>query len=126
MLVIARPVEYGVETVGDATGEAYYKKFLWFTLEGDGGGAEIFTLGMSIHDPLEKLACFRAAKSKNGDAFYKITSEEEKKNILWFIYRERHISVSGKVLKLKDLGPVDEKRSDEIRKYQVCPVLLAK
>lgn len=117
MAVLCRPLEFGVETIGDATGEAYYKKFLWFTLEGDRPDISIPTPGLTINDSLEKLACYRAAKSKNGDAFYKITSEKDGISILWCIYRERHITVTGKALKLKDLGPLDEKRSDELRKH---------
>jgi hypothetical protein len=117
MTVLARPLEYGVETLGDATGEAYTKQFLWFTLDGDKVAVDLLLPGLLVADPIERIACYRAAKSLNGDGFYKVSSEWDKINVLG-LYREKRVKVVGKALKLKDLGLMDAKRADDIRKYR--------
>ncbi len=116
MTVVARPVEYAMETVEDASGEAETEKFLFFTLSGDRPDITIPVTGAPVTDPLEHLACFRAVEKKGGDGFYKIKSEWDKTNILG-LYRKKHVKVTGKVLKIKDLGIVPADRADEIRKY---------
>jgi len=114
MSVVERPLEYGVETLGDATGDASYKKFLWFTIEGDAAEMSLPIAGLIVTDPLEKIACYRAVQSLKGDGFYKILSETDSFNFL-YIFRQKSVKVTGKVLKIKDLGMVDQKRADAFR-----------
>ncbi|MBM4148016.1 MAG: hypothetical protein FJ224_03110 [Lentisphaerae bacterium] len=118
MTVLSRPLEYGLETLGDASGEAYTKQFLWFVLDGDKVSVDVLLPGILVSDPLERIACYRAAKSLNGDGFYKVTSEWDRISVLGCLYREKRVRVTGKALKIKDLGLMDAKRADEIRKYQ--------
>lgn len=109
MEIFARPTEYAIETIDVASGKAYTKRFLFFTLEGDETGIPIFD------DTLENMACARATNSLNGDGFYKTGTEENKISILG-IYVERHVKVTGNVLKLKNLGIVDRTRADQMRR----------
>lgn len=111
MLVVTRPQEFGLETLGDAKGSASVEKFLFFTIAGDKPDATLPIIGKQSRNPLETLACFRAAQSKGGDAFYAISSEWEKMNFL-FLYRKQAVTVTGKSLKVKDLGPLTTERAD--------------
>ena len=113
MMVTTRPHEFGLETVGDARGRASIEKFLFFTISGDKPDVTLPVLGEKSKHPLETLACYRAAQSKGGDAFYVITSEWEKKNILG-IYRKHAVVVTGKRMKIKDLGELDPERADKL------------
>ncbi len=111
MMVIARPHEFGMEALGDAKGTASVEKFLCFTISGDRPDVALPIVGRQSRDPLETLACYRAAQSKGGDAFYAVSSEWEKKNFLG-IYRKRSVTVAGKSMKIKDLGELSPERAD--------------
>ena len=111
MMIVSRPQEFGLETLGDATGSASIVKFLFFTIDGDRPDASLPIIGKQSRNPLETLACYRAAQSKGGDAFYAISSEWEKQNFL-FLYRKQAVTVSGKSLKIKELGPLSTERAD--------------
>lgn len=112
MMVVARPIEFGMETLGDAKGTASVEKFLFFTISGDRPDVSLPIVGKQSRDSLETLACYRAAQSKGGDAFYAISSEWEKMNLLG-IYRKRSVTVTGKSMKIKDLGELSPERADK-------------
>ena len=114
-----KPIAYTLETMGRASGEAYAKKILFITVEGDKtGGVSVPLSGMPMGDPLEQTAAFRAVQKLNGDGFYKIFTEIEKEHFLWFIYSSKKITVTGNVLKIKDLGEVDLKTELLRKKYK--------
>jgi len=113
MLIATRPHEFGLDTVADSSGEAYYAKLLIFTIAGDKPDVSLPILGNVGRDPLETLACYRAAIAKGGDAFYAINSEWDKANWFW-IYRTKNIKVTGKAMKIKDLGLMSPERSDNL------------
>lgn len=113
--VMSREQEFGVEVVGNASGTAENRKFLFFTIGGDRIDASLPMYGSRGGSQLERLASLRAARSQNGDAFYLVTTETEKANILW-IYRREKVSVSGKALRTKDLGTISAERADDLRK----------
>jgi hypothetical protein len=116
MTVLARPQEFGVDVLGDAKGEAKTTKLFGFTIEGDKPDVSLPILGLFSSskgaDPLETLASYRAAQTKGGDAFYHVTSEWDKFNVL-FIYQRKSVQVTGKALKVKDLGTMSADRADE-------------
>lgn len=117
MQVVARPIEYGVEEVGDAEGTAAYQKILGFTVGDTVGSGGILKglFGSPDSGPLAELASHRAAKSKGGDGFYRVTTETEHFGI-GFIYERVNIKVTGKALKLKNLGMMSQDRSDALSK----------
>lgn len=117
MQVVARPIEYGVDEVGDAEGSAAYQKILGFTVGDTVGSGGIFKslFGSPDSGPLAELASYRAAKSKGGDGFYRVTTETEEFGI-GFIYQRVSIKVTGKALKLKNLGMMSQDRSDALAK----------
>src|SRR5690606_39851574 len=81
-------------------------------IEGDKPDVSLPVLGSARGgDPLETLAAYRAAKAKGGDAFYQVTSEWDKFNVL-FIYQRKSVEVTGKALKVKDLGTMSAERAD--------------
>jgi hypothetical protein len=116
MTVLARPQEFGVDVLGDAKGKAQTTKLFGFTIEGDKPDVSLPVFGMFTSskgaDPLETLAAYRAAQAKGGDAFYRVTTEWDKFNVL-FIYQRKSVEVSGKALKVKDLGTMSADRADK-------------
>lgn len=112
MMVVSRPHEFGLEMAGDASGTASVEKFLFFTVSGDKPDVTLPIVGKQSRDPLETLACYRAAQSKGGDAFLAVSSEWERKNFL-FLYRKKSVTVKGKSLKITDLGQLSEERADK-------------
>jgi len=115
MKVMSRPLEYGIETLGAATGEASYKKFLFFTIEGESASMSLPIAGLAVSDPLERIACFKAVQSLKGDGFYKLSSQTDSFNFM-YIFRQKNTKVTGNVVKIKDLGLVDQPRADSLRK----------
>ena len=113
--IVNRPVEYGMKTIGEASGEASVTKFLGFTIEGDKIKTDVKSIGSSSSDPLVKMAAFRAVKSKNGDAFYELRKEESKSGFGPF-FSKRHVKVTGKVLSINELGILSAARADQRNK----------
>lgn len=112
MTITARPREFGLEMIGDAEGSAATEKFLFFTIGGDkAGDVSMPVYGNKSKSGLETLACYRAARSQDGDAFYSVSTEWDKQNVLG-IYRKYSVKVKGKVLRLSDLGDLSEERAD--------------
>jgi hypothetical protein len=113
--VISRPQEFGVDVLGDTKGAAKTVKVLGFTIEGDKPDVSLPILSMfgssKGADPLETLASFRAAKAKGGDAFYRVTTEWDKFSV-GFIYQRKSVEVTGKALKVKDMGTLSADRAD--------------
>lgn len=112
MMVITRPHEFGLEVVGDSTGTATTKKVLFFTISGDRPNVTLPIVGTQSRSPLETLACYRAAQSKGGDAFFAVSSQWEKKNIM-YVYQQQTVTVTGKSMKIKDLGELSAERADK-------------
>lgn len=115
--ILTRPLEYGIEQVGDAKGEASSTKILGLFSSGDqaGGASGLLSIfGAGSGDPLENTAAYRAATSVGGDAFYLLTSVETTSGVPG-IYSTRTIKVTGKALKILHLGPMDQQRSDRLR-----------
>lgn len=118
--ILTRPLEYGIEQVGDAQGEASSTTILGFFQTGDesGGASGLLSIfGAGSGDPLENTAAFRAATSVGGDAFYLLTSVETESGVPG-IYSTRTIRVTGKALKILHLGPMDQQRTDRLRALQ--------
>lgn len=118
MQVVARPIEYGVEEVGDAEGRASYQRILGIFTTGDtvgSGGLLQNIFGRPDSGPLAELASYRAAKSKGGDGFYRVTTETEEFSVP-LLFERREIKVTGKALKLKNLGMMSQDRSDALAK----------
>lgn len=113
MLVVTRPHEYSLDTLGDATGTARTEKFLFFTVAGDRPDVTVPIIGKQARNGLETLACYRAAKSLGGDAFYAVSSEWERETYFLGIYRKAVVTVNGKSLKLKDIGELSPERADK-------------
>lgn len=119
MSITARPREFGLQMIGDCEGVATTEKFLFFTIKGDKApNLRMPVYGNKSKGALETLACYRAAKSNGGDAFYSITTEWNKENVL-FIYRKYRVKVKGKSLKLTDLGDLSEKRADGMSPVEI-------
>lgn len=112
--IYSRAQEIGFNVIGDASGTAETRKFLFLTIGGDRTDASLPLLGQTEGTQLEALAGLRASRSLNGDGFYQLTTEREKANLLW-IYRREKVTVTGKVLRSKDLGTVSVERADKIR-----------
>ncbi|MCK5875259.1 MAG: hypothetical protein KAG82_11255 [Alcanivoracaceae bacterium] len=114
--VVSRPQEFGVDVLGDTKGAAKTTKLFGFTIEGDKPDVSLPILSMfgstKGADPLETLAAYRAAQAKGGDAFYRVTTEWDKFNVL-FIYQRKSVEVTGKALKVKDLGTLSADRADK-------------
>lgn len=117
-VISVRPHEMGLEPVGDAKGSASTEKFLGFTIGGDKpSDLSMPVLGNGAKGALETLACFRAVQPTDGDAFYSVTTTWDKKNILG-IYRKYSVTVTGKSLKIKDMGHVSAERADKAAKRE--------
>ena len=113
MIVVSRPHEFGIKVIGDSEGSASTSKFLFFTVAGDQpDGMKMPVLGNGAKGSLETLACYRAAKANGGDAFYSINTQWNKKNVL-YIFRTYDVKVTGKSLKITDLGDLSEERADK-------------
>jgi hypothetical protein len=112
--VYSRAQEFGFSVVGDATGTAETRKFLFLTIGGDRTDASLPLYGATEGTQLESLAALRAARSLNADGFYQVSTEREKANLLW-IYRREKVTVTGKALRTRDLGTVSAERADKIR-----------
>ena len=110
LTVVTRPQEFGVDVLGDTSGEASYEKVFFFTISGDKAKTSLPIIGGS-DSPLEALAAYRAAKAKGGDAFYKVTTHEDSFNVLG-IYSRKKVTVTGKALKVKDMGTLSADRAD--------------
>lgn len=118
--ILTRPIEYGIEQVGDAQGSASSTTILGIFKMGDqsGGASGLLSIfGAGSGDPLENTAAYRAATSIGGDAFYLLTSQEEESGVPG-IFSKRTIRVTGKALKVQHLGPVDQQRTDRLRAQQ--------
>lgn len=113
--IAMRPHELGLEPVGDAEGSASTEKFLFFTISGDKpGDLSMPVFGSGAKSDLERLACWRAAQSNGGDAFYLTSTAWEKEGFLG-IYRKRSVKVTGKSLKIKDMGHLSVERAERIK-----------
>jgi len=113
--IVTRPTEYAYKTIGTATGTSNQVKILGFTVSGDTTGASV--QGLAGASKLESLAAYRAVKSLKGDAFFQLTTEEDKTefpSFFPFIYNAQKIKVTGKVLKIEDLGTITAERADKM------------
>ena len=113
--IVTRPTEYAYKTIGTATGHSSQVKIFGFTVGGDTTAASV--QGLSGASKLESLAAYRAVKSLKGDAFFQLTTEEDKTefpSFFPFIYNAQKISVTGKVLKIEDLGTITAERADKM------------
>lgn len=113
--IVTRPTEYAYETVGEAIGHAYTKTMFGFHVDGD-SVSTMSVAGMAGAGPLESLAAFRAVESLDGDAFFQIATEEERTGIWGF--GTTKVKVTGKVLKIKDLGTMSAVRADDLEKVE--------
>lgn len=109
--IVTRPTEYAYKTLGTATGEASQTSFLIWTIEGDKTSASV--KGAFGSSDLENLAAFRAVKSLGGDAFFKLSTEVEEIGP-WPFFSKEVIRVTGKVLKIEDLGTIAAERADKM------------
>lgn len=111
--VVTRPQEFGVDVLGDSKGSAKVVKLFGFTIEGDKPDVSLPIIGGGGGGaPLEVLAAYRAAQAKGGDAFYRITTNWDKFGF-GFIYQRQTVEVTGKALKVKDLGTLSADRADK-------------
>lgn len=118
MAVAFRPTEWGAEDLGPATGEAYelrksfFRIFDWH-VEGDrplNGKVEAFNFSKKPSE-LEMLAIQRAIDSVAGaDALYVMSIQTTGKKSA--VRGTRSVKVTGRALKLNDLGLMDEERWD--------------
>jgi len=116
--IITRPTEYAYETIGTASGEANQTAIFGIVTEGD-KPASVSVLGLAgSASPLENLAAYRAVESLGGDGFFKL-STEVKSSGFWPFVSTKHIKVTGKVLKIRDLGSMDVKRTDKLRETAI-------
>ncbi len=107
--VITRPSEFAYKILGTAIGEADYIKVFGITEEGDKVASVPGFIGAS---PMENLAAYRAVEKLGGDAFFKLSTVEEKFGLFPF-YSEHNLKVTGKVLKIVDLGTIEADRADK-------------
>ncbi len=108
MTIVSRPTEFGMEVIGEGTGEASNERVLCFNTGPDKVSAKIPLLGNVTGDPLEAIACYRAVEALNGDAFYIVKAERSTENFI--VVKRDKIKVKGKVLKIKDLGMISPDR----------------
>ena len=113
MSVAARPTEYTVDEIGDSSGTATTTHVLGFLVAGDSVSAGLPILGSPGEDPLVKLASYRAATAKGGDAFYHVTTEHDVFGF-GFIYKIQTVKVTGRALKVKNLGTMSAERADKL------------
>lgn len=114
--IVTRPTEYAYKTIGSASGEAFEKKILGMVVDGDKTGASVLG-GLKGTSPLEALATFRAVKSLKGDAFFKLTTEKEGGGFP-LLYSYEKVKVTGRVLKIEDLGTVTAERADKMKEVE--------
>jgi len=114
MSIVARPVEYAIAEIGDASGEATSTTILGLFHMGDDPGQQFSILGNKSNQGLEGVAAYRAAVSKGGDAFYQVFSHTTSTGIP-LLWSTKTTKVEGKALKMKHIGTVSEERSDRIR-----------
>jgi hypothetical protein len=119
----SRPVELAVDVLQETEGEAYTEKIFWWTIEGDsprvsflswvfaGDGQEITSLG--------RVAAARAIdRTPEADGLYITRIENDSKN--YFIYRKERVKVTGRALKINDLGTVSQDRADKVRESRAA------
>lgn len=110
--IVTRPTEYTYKTLGTASGRASQTNVLFWTVKGDSTQASIKgTIGSS---DLENLAAFRAVQSMKGDAFFKLTTQANESGF-WPFFTKTDVLVTGKVLKIEDLGVVTAERADSLQ-----------
>lgn len=113
LTIHTRPVEVGMEIVGDAQAQAYVTRLLGLRVSGDDVNASVQVSGANSNDPLVKLAAYRAARSQQGDAFYVVRVEEKVRGIPLLV-RNRTVNVYGKTLRLRELGMMSAERADKL------------
>lgn len=113
MSIAARPTEYTVDEIGDSSGTATTTHVLGFLVAGDSVDAGLPILGNPGENPLVKLASYRAATAKGGDAFYHVTTEKDSFGF-GFIYKIETVKVTGRALKVKNLGTMSAERTDKL------------
>lgn len=113
MTIVDRPTEYTVDEIGDSSGTATTTRVFGFLVAGDSVDAGLPILGNPGENPLVKLASYRAATAKGGDAFYHLTTEKDSFG-LGFIYKVETVKVSGRALKVKNLGTMSADRADKL------------
>lgn len=113
MEIMARPTEYTVDEIGDSSGTATQTRVLGFLVAGDSVDAGLPILGNPGENPLVKLASYRAATAKGGDAFYHVTTEKDAFGF-GFIYKIETVKVTGRALKVKNLGTMSADRADKL------------
>lgn len=123
MKIWARPMEYGLEDLGDVDARAYcVYLFGFWAIAGDTVSIKIPFLGKDKADvgKLGMVAAARAIDRKPGaNGIYVLRTEESGLN--FFLFKKKNIVVRGKALKIKDLGIVTEERADRIRALGVLP-----
>ncbi len=118
--VWTRPTEVGYEfTEGEISGSASSTSLLgvihWGADQGNGLLGMIFGKDGQINDPVVIAAAAEAvAKSPGVDGIY-ITQQIESGLSVALLYSDRVVTVKGRPLKLKVIGPVPENRADKER-----------
>lgn len=113
LAVQSRPVEMGLELVGDSEGAASATRVFGFLVDGDAVKTAIPLMGQISGDPLQELAAYRAARANKSDAVYILRTEEDKTGF-GFFYNKRTVRVYGKTYKAKDLGLMSAERADKL------------
>ena len=108
-----RPTEIAYEIIGDVEGTAEYSLLFGFIPLGDAPKLEFNLFGnQATNNPGVKLAAYDACKTVGADGIYIISVYTESKQ--GFFVDSELVTVTGKALKLVDLGTVDQKRADTI------------
>ncbi|HAK44500.1 MAG TPA: hypothetical protein DCO79_01075 [Spirochaeta sp.] len=109
-----RPTEIAYEIMGDVEGTAEYSMLFGFFPLGDAPKLEFSIFGnRASSSPGVKLASYDACKTIGADGIYITSIYTESKQ--GFLVNSELVTVTGKALKLVDLGTVDQERIDTVR-----------
>ena len=133
--VWSRPAELGVDVALDETiqGGSRSVKLFGFTIDGDDADISVFAfgpLGLLYHEgdsggsALDRIAAARAVEQSAApaDGIYVLHTERHGINLM--IYSNQRVTVTGRPVRLQDLGPVSVERADAARNSTSLPIHL--